>query len=29
MRDELVTVATFDNDLDAALARQCLAGAGV
>jgi hypothetical protein len=29
MRDELVTVATFDNDLDAALARQCLAGAGI
>jgi hypothetical protein len=29
MRDELVTVATFDSDMDAALARQCLAGAGI
>lgn len=27
--DELVTVARFDNDMDAALARQCLAGAGI
>lgn len=27
--DKLVTVARFDNDMDAALARQCLAGAGI
>ncbi len=29
MPDDLVTVATFDNDLDASLARQCLVGAGI
>ncbi|WP_428304170.1 putative signal transducing protein [Lacipirellula sp.] len=29
MRDDLVTVASFDNDLDASLARECLASAGI
>ena len=28
-QDELVTVARFDNDLDASLAQQCLMGAGI
>lgn len=28
-QDELVTVARFDNDMDATLARQCLTGAGI
>lgn len=28
-QDDLVTVARFDNDIDASLARQCLAGAGI